>query len=88
MLFVFVTPIYFVSLFIPLHVWLLAILFLTFGLVSINLSVSVPQIQSTGMNETNSFRYAFILNFFIIIAFLTAFFLEFFFSIPMISYEL
>ena len=88
LLFLFVTPIYCASIFTPLHVWLLAILFLTFGLISINLSVSVPQIQSTGMSETNSFRYAFTLNLFIIIPFLTAFFLEFFFSIPMISYEL
>jgi signal transduction histidine kinase len=88
MLFLFVTPIYFASIFSPQHVWLLAVLFLTFGIVSINLSMSIPQIQSTGMTESNSFRYAFILNLFVIIPFLTAFVLEFFFSTPMISYEL
>ncbi|MFX1510592.1 MAG: ATP-binding protein [Promethearchaeota archaeon] len=85
---VFITPIFLLTLITPLHIWLLAILFLTFGMVTFNLAVSIPQFHSTGMTESNSFRYAFILNLFVIMPFLAAFILEFFYSSLMVSSEL
>jgi signal transduction histidine kinase len=86
--FLLIAPIYFITLITPFHVWLFAILFLLISLVSFNIAIAIPQIHSTGMNQTNSFRYAFILNLFIILPFGATFIFEFFYSTPVISYEL
>ncbi|MFX1566278.1 MAG: ATP-binding protein [Promethearchaeota archaeon] len=87
-LFLFIAPSYLIALITPFHIWVIAILFLTFGMVCLNLAVSIPLVRSTGMTETNSYRYAFILNLFIIIPFLVAFVLEFLSSTLMVGYEL
>lgn len=87
-LFLFGVPFFLISILTPYQVWLIAILFLLFGFVSLNLGISIPHFRSTGMSRKNSFRYAFILNLFIILPFGAAFFLEFFYSVSMISYEL
>ncbi|MFW9935937.1 MAG: sensor histidine kinase [Candidatus Thorarchaeota archaeon] len=87
-LLLFGVPFYLISVITLYQVWLIAILFLLFGFVSLNLGISIPHFRSTGMSTKNSFRYALILNLLVLLPFGAAFILEFFYSVSMISYEL
>jgi signal transduction histidine kinase len=79
-LFLFVTPIYYISLIVSVQIWQIAVLFLMFGFISFNLSITIPQFHSTGLSEKNSFLYAFFLNVFVLLPFAAAFILELSFS--------
>ncbi|MFX1319403.1 MAG: sensor histidine kinase [Promethearchaeota archaeon] len=76
LLFLFVTPIYFVSLISPVQIWQIVVLFLMVGFISFNISISVPQFHSTGLSKKNSFLYAFFLNVFVVLPFAAAFILN------------
>jgi len=80
LLLLFVTPIYFISFIGPVQIWQIAVLFLMFGFISFNLSFMIPQFYSTGLSEKNSFRYAFILNVFVLLPFASSFILGLAFS--------